>query len=269
MYKKETHKLANGYRGDALRVLTAGNQSAPYADPSLTVISQEWFAPDMLDVVSSVSIAVGINERGFLQPCDGKIKPYGVIAHSLLGTACMFEEDPTGYSSIPTLTNGALTGTESLHHLIPTVYQNCTLFETGIAFKTDGASADLFNIQSGDLLRPITKEEIETAITDETLPILFKGETTANCPRTKASYAGKLVKFDSTKDDHSYKVGRAMAFRDPAQYDNIFYKGAFAFDYDLQGPSTQGNARGVWNLIGPVYGKAGYTTTIMDFYVSI
>ncbi len=269
MYKKETHKLATGYRGKAFEILTAGNQSAPYADPALTVISQEGFAPNGLDVVSSVSIAVGINSRGFLQPCDGKIKPYGVIAHSLLGTACIFEEDPTEYSSIPTLTNGALTGTESLHQLIPTVYQNCTLFEAGIAFKTDGASADLFKIEIGDLLRPITKEEIDAAIADETLPILFKNETTSNCPKTKAVYAGKLVKFDSTKDDYAYKVGRAMAFRDPAQYDNIFYKGAFVFDYDLQGPSTAGNSRGVWNLIGPVYGKEGYTTTIMDFYVAI
>ena len=269
MIRQETHKLPSGYRGEAFKTVTAGNQSAPYADPSLTVIKTEGFAPNGLDVVSDVSIAVGINEKGFLQPCDGKIKPFGIIADCLLGTACLFEEEPDGYSSVPTLTNGVLTGTESLHQLIPTVYINSILFEAGIAYKTEGASADLFKIGIGDLLRPIKTEEIETAIGDDTLPVLFKGENKSNCPKTKAMYAGKLVKFDPAKDDVTQKCGRAMGFRNPANYDNVFYRGHWAWDYDLQGPSTAGNSRAVWNLIGPVYKNKEYSTTIMDFIVSL
>ena len=276
MQMKMTHKLASGFRGTFEGSVTAGN-GVPYADPRLVVIRQEGFAPEGLDIVSNVSVAVGINDDGYLQPCDGTIPPHGILDRELLGTACMFDGVvPGNFSNLPSLTNGAFTNTEALHQLQPTVFQQDVLFEAGLSFKTAGASAVLFTLREGDLLRPIATAEINTAITDGTLPVLFN-EVIATCPKTKAFYAGKLVKFGAvvtdvtpvTANDYAMKCGRVGGFRDPAQYDHYAYQGHWAFDYDLQGPSTHGNARGVWNTIGSTYGNAEYTVRIVDFYATM
>lgn len=276
MQMMKTHKLASGFRGTFEGSITAGN-GVPYADPRLVVIRQEGFAPEGLDIVSNVSIAVGVNADGFLQPCDGVIPPYGILDRELLGTACMYDNvEPGKFNNIPSLTNGAWTNTETLHQLQPTVFQQHVLFEAGLSFKTAGPSAKLFTLREGDLLRPIAKEEIDTCITDETLPVLF-GEAKEACPKTKAFYAGKLVKFGESiaevtpakANDYCMKCARVGGFRDPAQYDNYAYQGHWVFDYDLQGPSTHGNARGVWNTISSTYGNAEYTVKIVDFYATM
>ncbi|MGL5714759.1 MAG: hypothetical protein ACRCX2_17220, partial [Paraclostridium sp.] len=237
----------------------------PYADPKLPVIAVEGYAPEGLDIVSNVSIAVGINTDGFLVPCDGTVVPYGIIAHPLLGTACMYAADGR------TIKNGmaGMTGTETLHQLIPTVYQGHTLFENGLAYKKDGGTKALFEYKTGDLLRPITKEEIETAIADETLPILFDGESKVICPKTKAMYAGTMVKFDSEVDKAEMKCARAAQFRNPAIYNNYAYAGHFAHGYELQGPATQGLSRAVYSMIGPVLGNDLYEVKIAEYYVTM
>ncbi|MGL5767913.1 MAG: hypothetical protein ACRCX8_19935 [Sarcina sp.] len=266
MLRKDTHKLRGAFRGTVHEVMTSG-YGTPHADPALEVIFQEGFAPEGLPVVSNVGVAVGINEKGFLVPCDGTVIPYGIIAHALLGTASFAGEK--GILS-PSQTNGQLTGTESLHQLTPTVYQAHTLFDAGVAFKTDGASAALFNYGTGALLRPIKKAEIDTAIADDTLPVLthlFAGETKANCPKTKAMYAGTMVKFDHATDDPAQKCARAAQSRNPGSYRNFMYKGNWQFDYDLQGTTTEGQARHVFDMIGSVIDNAGYTKRVQEYYV--
>jgi hypothetical protein len=276
MFRKETHKITSGFRGTVHEVMTSGH-GTPYADPRLTIIEVEGYAPEGLDIVSNQSIAVGINKDGFLVPCDGTVTPYGIAAFPLLGTKCMYADAvPGDFSSYPTLTEGNLTMTETLHQLIPTVYQGHTLFEAGLAYKKEGASKDLFDYVTGDLLRPIATEEIEAAIADETLPILFKGESAANCPKTKAMYAGTMVKFgakiDATPEganDARMKCARAAQFRNPGVYRNYAYKGHWAFDYDLQGPATEGLSRGVFKMIAPVLDNAEYAVKIAEYYVTM
>jgi hypothetical protein len=266
MLRKETHKLRGAFRGTVNEVMTSGF-GTPHADPKLPIIFIEGYAPEGLPVVSNVGVAVGINAEGFLIPCDGIVKPYGIVAHALLGTASFAGAKGDLY---PTQTNGQLTGTESLHQLTPTVYQAHTLFDAGVAFKKDGASKALFDYAVSDLLRPITKIEIETAIADATLPVLthlFPEETIASCPKTKALYAGVMVKFDFTTDDPSQKCARAAQTRECGAYDNFAYTGNWQFDYDLQGKSTNGLARHVYDMVGSVANNADYAVRIQEYYV--
>lgn len=279
MLRKETHKLRGAYRGTANEVISSGN-GTPCADPRLMVIMQEGFAPEGLDVVTNVGIAVGINDKGFLVPCDGVVTPYGIIAHALLGTACMYDDaEPGNFEIFPTQLNGAITMGETLHQLTPTIYQAHTLFDHGVAYKKTGASKALFEYQTGDLLRPIAKEEIEAAIADDTLPVLtklFKGETKAKCPKTKAYYAGMLVKFGATitetpegANEPKMKCARAARFRNPNSYRNYAYQGHWQFDYDLQPKSTEGNARHIFDMIADVLDNAEYEIKITEYYVTM
>lgn len=279
MIRKETHKLRGALRGSVEKSMTSGF-GTPCADPRLPIVMVEGYAPDGLDVVSNVGIAVGINDKGFLQPCDGTVVPYGIIAHALLGTACMWEDAvPGNFEIFPTQTNGAITGTEALHQLTPTVYQATILFDRGLAYKKTGVSKAIFEYGIGDILRPIAKAEIDAAIADDTLPVLaklFKGETKANCPKTKAYYAGTLVKFGATitetpegANDPKMACARAAQFRNPNSYRNYAYKGHWQFDYDLQGKSTEGNARHIFDMIADVIDNAEYEVKISEFYVNM
>ncbi|MGL6100450.1 MAG: hypothetical protein ACRC0G_12595 [Fusobacteriaceae bacterium] len=266
MLRKETHKLRGAFRGTVNEVMTSG-YGTPHADPALQVIFTEGYAPEGLPVVSNVGIAVGINEKGFLVPCDGVVAPYGIVAHALLGTESFAGADGT---LSPSQTNGVLTGTDSLHQLTPTVYQAHTLFDVGVAFKTAGASAALFDYKAGDLLRPISKTELDAAIADGTLPVLtnlFPNETVASCAKTKAMYAGTMVKFNFATDDPKMKCARAAQTRNPGSYRNALYKTNWQFDYDLQGTSTEGQARHVFDMIGSVIDDAAFTVRIQEFYV--
>lgn len=266
MLRKDTHKLRGAFRGTVHEVMTSG-YGTPHADPALEVIFQEGYAPEGLPVVSNVGVAVGINEKGFLVPCDGIIAPYGIIAHALLGTASFAGEEGT---LSPSQTNGQLTGTDSLHQLTPTVYQAHTLFDAGVAYKKGTENAKLFNYVTGSLLRPIKTEEIDACIADGTLPVLthlFPKETIASCPKTKAMYAGTMVKFDHTIDDPMQKCARAAQSRNPGSYRNFMYKGNWQFDYDLQGTTTEGQARHVFDMIGSVIDNAAYAVRIQEYYV--
>lgn len=278
--KTHTHKEPLGYRGTAKEVVSAGD-GVPYANPFLPVIMTLQFLPEGLGLVTSPSIAVGIDKKGYLAPAGGEIKPIGIIGKCLRSTAPLWaemwdgEEELTAdnlpeFSSVPSLTNGVLTGMDDLHGLIPTVYQHGALFERGYAWKKEGTSKALFEFTVGSKLRPITSEEIETCITDDTLPPLF-GEKKTSCPKTKAYYAGMLVNFDPAKDTDKIDMicARVGGFRNPAQYDNAVYNDGFIFDYDMQGPGTNGQSRNVWNSISTVYGNAEYVTKIVDFYVTM
>ena len=276
--KTHTHKEPIAYRGSAHSVVSAGN-GVPYANPFLPTIMTLQYLPEGLDLVTSPGIAVGIDKKGYLAPAGGDIVPMGIIGICLRSTAPLWrqmwdgEEELTAdnvpeFCSIPSLTNGALTGMDDLNGLIPNVYQHGALFERGYAWKKDGDSKDLFDFKVGSKLRPITKEEIETAVTDETLPALF-GEKKTSCPRTKAYYAGMLVKFDSEKDKLEMACARLGGFRHPSQYDNPIYNDGFIFDYDMQGPSTAGQSRNVWNSIEAVYNDEKYEKVIVDFYVTM
>lgn len=276
--KTHTHKEPIGYRGTAKEVVSAGD-GVPYANPLLQPIWTLQFLPEGLDLVTSPAIAVGIDDKGYLVPAGGEIKPMGIISKCLRSTAPLFkakmkegetitEDNLPPFSSIPSLTNGALTGMDDLHGLIPTVFQHGHLFTRGYAWKKDGASKALFEFKVGSKLRPITQEEIETAIGDDTIPVLF-GEKKENCPKTKAYYAGMLVNFDSAKDPVDMICARLGGFRNPAQYDNDVYNDGFIFDYDMQGPSTNGQSRHVWNSISTVYDNKEYIKTIADFYVTM
>lgn len=278
MLRKDTHKLRGAFRGTVHEVMSSG-LGTPCADPRLPVIMIEGYAPEGLDVVSNVGIAVGVNDKGFLAPCDGVIKPYGIVAHALLGTACMYDVDAE-FNIFPTQNNGAITMGQTLHQLTPTVYQGHTVFDHGLAYKKTGASKALFEYATGDLLRPIAKEEIDAAIADDTLPVLaklFKGETKANCPKTKAYYAGTLVKLGAEiadvtpagANDQSMKCARAARFRDPKSYMNYAYTGHFQFDYDLQPKSTEGNARHVFDMIADVLNNSEYEIKITEYYVTM
>lgn len=278
--KTHTHKEPLGYRGTAKEVVSAGD-GVPYANPLLPVIMTLQYLPEGLGLVTSPSIAVGLDKKGYLVPAGGEVKPMGIIGKCLRSTAPLWaemwdgEEELTDdnlpeFCSVPSLTNGVLTGMDDLHGLIPTVYQHGALFERGYAWKKEGASKALFEFTVGSKLRPITKEEIETAVGDDTLPPLF-GEKKENCPKTKAYYAGMLVNFNAATDSDKIDMicARVGGFRNPAQYDNAVYNDGFIFDYDMQGPGTNGQSRNVWNSISTVYGNAEYVTKIVDFYVTM
>ncbi|MGL4998086.1 MAG: hypothetical protein ACRC5T_03885 [Cetobacterium sp.] len=268
MIQNSTHKLTSGFRGTfETGSMTAGN-GVPFADPRLTVIRQEGFAPEGLDIVSNVSIAVQVNAEGYLVPANGTKNPYGILDRELLGTACMFKDvTPGDFSNIPTLTNGAFTNTETLHQIQPTVFQKNVLFETGLAFNPAGTKAALFVLELGDKLRPITDVEIVDALVD-TLPAVKINGKVLTLDQLKAFYAGKLVKADNTTPIAQI-CGRVAGFRSPAQYDNFAYTGAFSFDYDLQGNGTHGQTRAIWNAIGNVFEDTKYTKTIVDFYATM
>lgn len=275
MIRKETHKIPNGFRGDAIQICSPGN-GIPCADPELTVLWSEGFAPEGLDIVSGTSIAVAVNDKGYLQPADENHKPIGMIGTPLLGTKCIFndineEDKPDSYAGIGSPTGGVANYAETMSQLTPTVWQRGAMFQMGIAYKTAGDTKSIFEIKSGDALRVIKSTEITTSIEDGTLPILFAGEKniSGQYPKTKAMYAGRLVKWDSATDKADEIVGRAMAHRHPGQYDNYAYNGAFAFGYDLQGPATKGLSRDVFNYIGTSLGKKEFTTTILDFCVTL
>lgn len=278
--KTHTHKEPLAYRGTAKEVVSAGD-GVPYANPLLDPIMTLQYLPEGLDLVTSPGIAVGIDAKGYLAPAGGDILPMGIISRPLRSTAPLFKamlkdgetitsENLPEFCSVPSLTNGALTGMDDLHGLTPTVYQHGALFERGYAWKTAGGSKDLFAFKVGSKLRPITSEEINTAVGDDTLPVLF-GETKTTCPKTKAYYAGMLVVFNPAKDQAKIDTicARIGGFRSPAQYDNDIYNDGFIFDYDMQGVSTNGQSRNVWNSISTVYTNKEYTKLIVDFYVTM
>lgn len=271
MIKKETHKIPNGFRGDAIQSCSPGN-GIPCADPKLTVLWTEGFAPEGLDIVSGTSVAVGINDEGYTQPADETVKPIGMIGTPLLGTKCMFTDAKEGeYSGIGSPSKGALNYAETMSQLTPTLWQRGAMFQMGIAYKTAGATKALFEIKSGDALRVIKSTEIKASVEDGTLPILFAGEeaTSGKYPKTAAMYAGRLVKWNSETDKADEIIARAMAHRHPGQYNNYAYNGAFAHGYDLQGPATKGQSRDIFNYIGTVLEKPDYTTTILDFCITL
>ncbi|MGL4977430.1 MAG: hypothetical protein ACRC5G_05390, partial [Cetobacterium sp.] len=55
--------------------------------------------------------------------------------------------------------------------------------------------------------------------------------------------------------------------RNPGSYRNALYKTNWQFDYDLQGTSTEGQARHVFDMIGSVIDDAAFTVRIQEFYV--
>lgn len=281
MLRKETHKLPSAYKGTVQAVMTAGH-GTPCADPRLEVVYTEGYAPEGLDVVSNAGVAVGINKDGFLEPAtvkkDGeKVTPYGIIADCLLGTACMYGDAVPGeWDPVPTQFNGQATMGESLHQMTPTVYQAATLFEVGRSFKTTGKMAEIFKIKVGDLLRPISEAELEEALKD-TLPEIKLGGKKLSAEKKKAFYKGMLVKFGSdisgitpkTANDLEMKCARVAAFVDPGHFENKVYNGQWCFEYDVQGPGTDGQSRNVWNGISEVRHNAEYTQYILQYYTSM
>lgn len=274
MISGHTHKLPQGYKGTAKSVLSPGD-GARFANPLLPTVFSLGFAPEGLDLVSSPSIIVGLDEKGYTVPCDGSMSPFGVIDECLRSTRTLFPEvtqdsELPVYSGVPSLTHGHLTGLEDgIKTITPTIYQAQALFERGYSYKTDGASAALFQFKVGSMIRAITKDELDTAIADETLPILVKGETVENCPRTKAWYAGMPVVFDPAKDSIVQKVGRVASLTNPARYNNGIHNDGWCFDYDLQGPGTKGQSRNVWMSIGSTFDNKDYTKTIIEFWVTM
>ena len=254
MYKRDTHKLPTAYKGSVQNVATPG-QGVPMADPALTVIAHEnAFAGGGLDVVSNVGIAVGINANGYLAPCDGRdIKPFGIIANPLLGTA---EIDSAGY----------LGGAETIHQVTPTVYQENCLFEVGIAYDATAVTGltGIFDIKPGDCLRPMTTAEVAAAVADGTLPSVL-GTAALN----EAFYAGTLVKWMAATDAADQICGRALSMESPGVYEVDAYQ-TYTYGYDTQGEETKGHHRGVWNVIGRGDAQdAKYTKKIMNFKVSL
>lgn len=269
--KFETFQIPNGFRGDAIQVASPGN-GIPCADPKLTVLYSQQIPGAVLDIVSGTAIAVGVNENGYLEPASEKIAPIGIIDTPLLGTAQFATDKPMDekYSGIGCATSGAPNYGLTLDQITPRVYQRNVMFQMGIAYKTDGETKALFEIKSGDCLRVIKTEEIEASIKDETLPILFAGETASgDHKKTAAMYAGRLVKWDAEKDKAHEIAGRAMMHRNPVQYDNYVYEGDWAYGMDIQGPATKGLSRDVFNMIGTVLNKKEYTKTILDFCVTL
>ena len=274
MISGHTHKLPQGYKGTAISVISPG-EGARMANPSLPVIFSLGFAPEGMDLVSSPATIVGLDDKGFTSPCDGKILPFGVVGECLRGTHSLFPEVTNAgsvkpYAGVPSLMHGKLTGFEDgIQTITPTIYQAEALFERGYSYKTSGASAKLFKFAVGCMIRPITKEEIETAIGDDTLPVVVKGESKTNCPRTKAWYAGMPVVFDPETDSIVQKVGRVASLINPARYNNGIHNDGWCFDYDLQGPGTAGNSRNVWMSIGSTFEDAEYTKSIIEFWVTM
>lgn len=274
MTSGHTQKLPQGYKGTAKSVITPG-AGTRMANPLLPVVFSLGFAPEGLDLVSSPAIIVGLDKKGYTVPCDGSMAPFGIMDECLRGTKSLFPEvtndgDLPAYAGVPSLMHGKLTGfEEGIKTINPTIYQAEALFERGYSYKTEGTSAKLFKFEVGCMVRAITKEELEAAIADETLPVLVKGETKENCPRTKGWYAGMPVVFDPEKDPIVQKVGRIASVTNPAIYNNGIHNDGWCFDYDMQGPSTKGNSRNVWMSIGSTFEDKAYTKAIIEFWVTM
>jgi hypothetical protein len=253
MYKRETHKMATAYKGSVENVASPG-QGVPMADPALVIVGHEnAFAGDGLDIVSNVGIAVGINANGYLAPCDGAdIKPFGIVANPLLGTARIVGSSYLG-------------GAETTHQVTPTVYQENVLFEVGMAHDATGVVAltGIFDIKVGDCLRPITTAEVAAAVADGSLPQVLD-----TVEKTKAFYAGTLVKWIAATDAADQICGRALSIEAPGVYEVDAYQ-TYTYGYDIQGEATLGHHRGVWNVIGGEAQDAKFTKKIINFKVSL
>lgn len=254
-----------GYKGTAKSVVSSGF-GTPLADPDLkTVLELKGIMPEGMDLVSSPSIAVAINDKGYLVPADGTLAPYGVIGHCLRSTAHL-KALLTGNGTEQAI--NSVNSMDDLQGITPTVFQFEALFERGYAYKKDGASKKLFEFKPGCSVRPITTAEITTCLTDGTLPYLF-GETAANADKTKAWYAGMPVVFDDATDKITQRVGRATSIIPGEQYNNLYYTNQSCFDFNLQGKDTAGTSRNVWLSIGEKSNDANYIKTIVEFYVAM
>lgn len=265
---KKYVKITSGFRGEALQSASAGN-GTPCADPSLPILYSGEVNGVDVDIVSGTSVAVGVNEKGYLVPASEKIKAIGVMDYPLFGTA-KFGHMADSYSGIGDPNQGFINSAGTLAEITPTVYNGGVLFQYGNAYKKDGATKEIFEIKHGDCLRVIKTDEIEASVADGTLPILFQGETAANAPKTKAMYAGRLVKWDGEKDKADELIARVLGMRSPAQYDSYNYTGDFAYGFDIQGPATAGLPRDLWNTLGTaLQNQKDYETSIIDFKVTM
>lgn len=227
MLQKVTHKIPNAYRGSNNMIMTAGNGTPP-ADPSLLAIWSEGYAPEGLNFVSGYGIAVGINDKGYLQPCDGTVIPYGITAAPLISSAAF--ADPNGSSPVPTLTNGVLNQIENLHQITPTIFTNNALFQTGLAYNLGSTSVKgltnplvldttkvsvedvkkLLDFKIGDVLRAATKKEVDVLVeANALLPVFIPSLTTqaqillVDKTKLKAYYAGMMVRFNAVSKETS------------------------------------------------------------------
>lgn len=259
-----------GYKGTAQSVVTAG-LGTPMASPELKeVFHLGGVMPEGLKLVTSPSIVVAIDEKGFLVPADGKLLPYGVIGQALRSTEHLRDNFKTSTGDIQNNEGciSSVNGMDDLHGITPTVFQYEALFERGYSYKKDGASKSLFEFKPGQLFRPIAKTELDTAVTDGTLPLLFGETSTSDCPKTKGYYAGMPVVFGDT-DKAVQRCGRIASVLPGNQYDNMIYTNNKCFDYNLQGKDTAGLGRNVWNSFETTYKNDNYIKTIVEFYVAM
>lgn len=270
MINESTVQIPSGFRGDAIQVSSPGN-GIPCANPKLKPLyTQQVHGNKVVDIVTGTSIAIGVDEEGFTVPANEKVKPIGVADIPLIGTAPFFTEVKPGvYAGVGAPNKGYANYGVTLEQVTPRLYQGNALFQMGISYKKDGASKALFEIAPGDCLRAIKSTEIETAITDGTLPILFQGETVGDHTKTAGIYAGRLVKWDSASDKADEIIARAMLHRDPKAYDTYFYEGDWGFGYEVQGPGTRGQARDIFNYIGTTFDDDDYIKTILDLRVQL
>lgn len=306
MFKKETHREPLGGRGNFDRVVTAGF-GTPYARPTLTAWTTLGFAPNGLDLVSSPSIAVGIDKNGYLVPAGTKsgnngkgadakelVVPFGVIAQCLRSTKTLAATLSTDGSGKDThlihfpgvnVCNGQMTGMDDLHGLTPTVFQNRELFQRGYAFDTEKTGyCEILDFKVGDLLRPIHEGELAELINQDVILPLF-GEEKTNCPKTKAYFAGMPVKYNGKitgKDAEAgdvnkqeFIIGRVAAVQDARTWNNYIYAGNDCFDYHIQGRDTLGASENVWNSIEPAFDsktkklKENFKAIAVEFYVNM
>lgn len=255
-----------GYKGTAKSVVSSGF-GTPMADPDLKEIwNLKGIMPEGMKLVTSPSIVVAINDKGYLVPADGTLAPYGIIGHALR-SAEHLKPLLTG-NGVEQAVN-SVNSMDDLQGITPTVFQFEALFERGYSYKKDGTSKKLFEFKPGCSIRPITTAEINTAITDDTLPIVFAGETKTNCPKTKAYYAGMPVVFDDATDKVTQRVGRATSIIPGGHYNNIYYTNQSCFDFNLQGKDTAGLSRNVWNSFETSFKDDNYIKTIVEFYVAM
>ena len=255
-----------GYKGIVRDVLTSG-LGTPMASPELkAVLEFKGVLPKGLKLVTSPSIVVSINDKGFLVPCDGTLEPYGVIGIGLRSTEHLKENfGSTGQNAEDAISSA--NNMDDLHGITPTVYQHGALFERGYSYKKDGATKELFEFKPGQLVRAITTAEIATCLGDGTLPYLF-GESSGNDVRTKAYYAGMPVVFKDT-DKVVQKVGRIGSVLPGNYYDNMIYTNGSCFDFEITGKNTAGVGINVWNSLESTYKDNQYVKTIVEFYVTM
>lgn len=303
MIKRDTHNEPIGFRGDVDRIISAGF-GTPYARPTLTAWSTLAFVPEGVDLVTSPSIAVGIDKNGYLVPAgtksgnDGQggdakelVVPFGVIGQCLRGTKTLLSELTGGKNTDAALIEypginpclGALTGMEDLHSLTPTVYQNRALFQRGYAFDTTKAGyKELLDFKVGDLLRPIHEDELAELIAQDVILPLF-GEAKGSCPKTKAYFAGMPVKYGveitgketegKAVNKPEFIIGRVAAVQNALSWNNVVYTGNDCFDYNIQGRDTMGASRNVWNSIESAFEnkklKSNFKAIAVEFYVKM